>query len=192
MLPRLGSSSLVTKWLAITIVASVIGALDGGFLMHWLSLVPHKILAGEVWRLATWPFVEPGPLALVLTCMAIFRFGSELSVSWGQRRLAQFTIETLLIAGVCAVILSTITHTPMLHLGGWATGDLLVIAWARQYPNRALSFYGLVTVYGRNLVYLTIAITAAYAIYVGIVEFSPELVTCAIAALYPTSRLARR
>jgi hypothetical protein len=192
MLPRLGSSSLVTKWLAITIVVSVIGALDGGFLMHWLSLVPHRILAGEVWRLATWPFVEPSPVELVLTCMAIFRFGTELSVSWGPRRLARFAIETLLIAGVVAVILSTITHTPMRHLGGWAVGDLLVIAWARQFPNRALTFYGLVTVYGRNLVHLTIAITAVYAIYVGIVEFSPELVTCAIAALYPTSRLARR
>lgn len=192
MLPRLGSSSLVTKWLAITIVVSVIGALDGGFLMHWLSLVPHRILAGEVWRLATWPFVEPSPVELVLTCMAIFRFGTELSVSWGPRRLARFAIETLLTAGVVAVILSTITHTPMRHLGGWAVGDLLVIAWARQFPNRALTFYGLVTVYGRNLVHLTIAITAVYAIYVGIVEFSPELVTCAIAALYPTSRLARR
>ena len=40
MFPRLGSSSLVTKWLAITIIASVIGAMDGGFLMHWASLIP--------------------------------------------------------------------------------------------------------------------------------------------------------
>lgn len=192
MLPRLGSSSLVTKWLVLTIAASVIGALDGGFLMHWASLIPHRVLGGEVWRLATWPFVEPGPLALVITCMSIFKFGTELSVSWGERRLARFTIETLLIAGVAGVIVSTITHTPMLHLGGWATGDLLVIAWARQFPNRALNFYGLVTMYGRNLVHLTIAITAVYAIYAGIVAFSPELVTCAIAALYPMSRLGRR
>src|SRR4051794_40775440 len=132
MLPRLGSSSLVTKWLAVTIIASVIGALDGGFLMHWASLIPHRILAGEVWRLATWPFVEPGPVGLIFSCMAIFKFGTDLSASWGERRLAQRAIETLLIAGVCGVIISTITHTPMLHLGGWATGDLLLIAWARQ------------------------------------------------------------
>ena len=192
MWPRLGSSSLVTKWLVVTIAVSVIGALDGGFLMHWASLIPHRVLAGEVWRLATWPFVEPGPFALVITCMSIFKFGTELSVRWGDRRLARFVIETLLIAGVSAVILSTITHTPMLHLGGWASGDLLVIAWARQFPDRQLTLYGMMTVSGRNLVYLTIAITAAYAIYAGIVAFSPELVTCAIAALYPTSRLSRR
>lgn len=191
MLPRLGSSSLVTKWLAVTIIASVIGAMDGGFLMYWASLVPHKILAGEVWRLATWPFVEPGPVGLIFTCMAIFKFGTELSVRWGERRLARFTIEILLIAAVSGVILSTITHTPILHLGGWATGDLLVIAWARQFPTRQLTLDGLVTVSGQTLVYLTCAITGAYAIYVGIVAFSPELVTCAIAALYPTSRLAR-
>jgi membrane associated rhomboid family serine protease len=188
MWPRIGQSSLVTKWLAITIAASLIGVIDGGFMIHWASLVPHRVLSGEVWRLVTWPFVEVAPLELILTCMAIYKFGTELSVRWGERRLFRFAAEILLIAGVVGVIASTITHTPLLHLGGWAVGDLLVIAWARQFPNRALSFYGLVTVHGRQLVYLTIAITAVYAVYIGIVPFAPELTACVLAAFYRPTR----
>jgi membrane associated rhomboid family serine protease len=184
MWPRIGQSSLVTKWLAITIAASIIGTLDGGFLFKWASLIPHRVLTGEVWRLVTWPFVEVGPVGLILTCLSIYKFGTELSVRWGERRLARFVIEVMLIAGVVGVIASTITHTPMLHLGGWAVGDLLVIAWARQFPNRALTLYGLVTVHGRNLVHLTLAITAVYAIYVGIVRFTPELTACLLAMFY--------
>jgi membrane associated rhomboid family serine protease len=189
MLPRIGQSSLVTKWLAITIAASLIAAMDGGFLIRWASLIPHRILTGEVWRLVTWPFVEPGPFELILTCMAIYRFGTELSVRWGERCLARYVAEILLIAGVVGVVASTVTHTPMLHLGGWAVGDVLVISWARQFPNRALSFYGLVTVHGRHLVHLTLAITAVYAIYIGIVRFTPEVTACLLAAFYKPSRL---
>lgn len=189
MWPRIGQSSLVTKWLAITIAASLFAAMDGGLLITWASLIPHRVLEGQVWRLVTWPFVEPGPFELILTCMAIYKFGTELSVRLGERRLLRYAAEILLISGVVGVIASTITHTPMLHLGGWAVGDLLVITWARQFPNRALSFYGMITVHGRQLVHLTLAITAVYAIYIGVVRFMPELTACLLAAFYKPSRL---
>ena len=69
MLPRLGSSKLISTWIWITLVASIAAAVSGG-LMGWAALAPARIWRGEVWRLATWVFVEPGALALILTCGA--------------------------------------------------------------------------------------------------------------------------
>ena len=76
------SSKLISTWLAVTIAASIIAALDDGWLASWAALSPARIWRGEIWRLATWALVEIGPMSLVLTCVAIYKFGGDLAVRW--------------------------------------------------------------------------------------------------------------
>lgn len=193
MLPRLGSSKLVSTWIWITVLASIAAALSGG-LAGWAALAPARIWRGEVWRLATWVFVEPGALALILTCASIYKFGGELAPRWGDRRLRRFLIEILGGAAVVTALLGLVS-TEVWHrgyLGGWAASDVLVIAWARQYPDSVLVLYGLLRLNGRNLITAVIAITCAYAIFVGPLAMAPELLACAAAYSYPGAWLARR
>jgi membrane associated rhomboid family serine protease len=193
MLPRLGSSKLVSAWIWITVLVSIAAALSGG-LAGWLALAPARIWRGEVWRLLTWVFVEPGALALVLTCASLHKFGGDLAPRWGERRLVRFAIEILGGAAVATTLLALISaevwHRG--YSGGWATCDVLVIAWARQYPDSDLVLYGLVRLSGRNLVAVVIATTCAYAIFAGPLAMVPELLACAAAYGYPGTWLARR
>lgn len=176
----------------VTLAASVVAALDGGWVAHWAALAPSRIWQGEVWRLITWPFVEPGPLSLLLTCASIYKFGGELAFAWGDRRVRRFVAEVLLAAAAVTCVLAKIAGaTYLCRLGGWAVADTLVIAWARQFPGRTLVLYGLVALRGRELVTVTVAITALYAIYAGPIALAPELFACFAAAAYPGRRLAR-
>jgi membrane associated rhomboid family serine protease len=192
MLPRLGSSKLISTWIWITIAASVAAALSGG-LQHWAALAPARIWRGEVWRLVTWVFVEPGALALILTCASIYKFGGELAPRWGDRRLRRFAIQILGAAAVATALLGLISAEVWRahYLGGWAVCDVLVIAWARQYPDSVLVVYG-VRLNGRNLIAGVIAITGVYALFAGPLAMAPELVACVAAYSYPGAWLARR
>lgn len=193
MLPRLGSSKLISTWIWITLVASIAAAVSGG-LMEWAALAPARIWRGEVWRLVTWAFVEPGALSLILTCASIYKFGGELAPRWGDRRLRRFMIEILGGAAVVTALLGLVS-TEVWHrgyLGGWAVCDVLVIAWARQYPDSVLVLYGMVQLSGRNLITAVIAITCTYALFAGPLAMAPELLACAAAYSYPGAWLARR
>jgi membrane associated rhomboid family serine protease len=191
VLPRIGSS-FVTRWMAVTLVASLVAILDGGWLAHWASLVPARVAHGEVWRLVTWPLVQLAPIGLVLTCLSIYKFGGELAVVWGDRRLQRFAVQLVLAAGASACVLAGVAGASYLdRLGGWAIIDVLVIAWARQFPTRTLVLYGLVGLRGRDLVRVTCAISGVFAIYFGPVTMAPELAACALAAWYPAAWLRR-
>jgi membrane associated rhomboid family serine protease len=194
MIPRLGSSKLVSRWIALMVAASAIAALDGGWLGTWAAFAPSRIWRGEVWRLATWVFVEGSALQLVLTCVAIYHFGGQLAPRWGERRLRRFMVEVLggsaVVAAVLALISSELWRT--YRVGGWAVGDALVIAWARQYPDSTLVLYGLLRLRGKDLITVVIGITAIYAIFAGPLRCALELIVCAAAYGYPVERLVRR
>ena len=186
------ASKLVTRWIAVTLAASIVAAVDGGWLAHWAALAPARIWQGEVWRLVTWPFVETSPLGLVLTCVAIYKLGGDLADRWGDRRLLRFARHVVLSAAVVTAIAGAIPGLGYVNrLGGWAICDALVIAWARQFPARTLTVYGMLTVGGRELVSITVAVAIVFAIYFGPMTMAPELIACAAAALYPTSWLRR-
>ena len=190
MLPRIGSSKFVSHWILLTLAASIIAALDGGWLWQWAALEPAKVWHGEVWRLATWPLIEGGPLALVFTCLAIYKFGGELAVVWGDQRLWRFARRVVLAASVVTCVLAALTGGGHLHrLGGCAVADALVIAWARQFPQRGLTLYGLVTLRGRDLVTVTVGVAVLFALYFGPIATAPELVACLAAAAYPRGLL---
>lgn len=191
MLPR-PASRLVARWIVATLAVSIVAVVDGGWLASWLALAPARIWHGELWRLVSWPLVVLGPVGLVLTCAAIYKFGGELAVRWGDRRLRRFVGEIVVAAGVATTVVAAIAgHGELWRTGGWAVTDALVIAWARQFPDRTLVLYGLLALRGRELISVTIAITGVFAVYVGPLTMMPELVACAAAAAYP-ARLLRR
>jgi membrane associated rhomboid family serine protease len=192
MLPRLGSSKLVSNWILITLGASIVAALDGGWLARWTALEPSRIFRGEVWRLVTWPFIEAGPISLVITCVFIYRFGSDLAHTWGERKLVRFSTHILVGAAVVTCLLNALVGGHAAHLGGWAVPDLLVIAWARQFPDRPLELYGVLQVRGEQLVNMTVGAMVLFAIFLGPLEVAPELAACVAAAVYPREWLRKR
>ena len=183
---------VVKQWIVIAVVMSVIAALDGGWLASWAALVPVKVWHGQLWRLVSWPLVQHGPIAIAMTCAAIYKFGGELTTYWGERRLRRFVAQLVIGASLVTCIAASLVGAGELHrLGGWAMTDLLLIAWARQYPDRALVLYGLVTLRGRDLVRITLGVVVLFAVFYGPIAMMPELAACAAAATYPRGWLRR-
>lgn len=192
MATRFGSSKLVERWIAATLGVSVIAALDGGFTYSMLCLSPTKIFHGQLWRLVTWPLVELGPIGLIITCASIYKFGGELAVRWGDRRLRRFVLQIVVAAAVVTCLLAALFGLTWLsRAGGWAITEALTIAWARQFPTAQLRIYGLLVLSGDRLIMFTMASAVVFALYAGIVPMAPELVACAAAAMYPREWLMR-
>lgn len=190
MLPRFGTSKLCDNAIVVVLAASVIAWLDGGFLSQWLSLAPSRVLHGQLWRLVTWPLVEHSVLQLIFTCAAIYKFGGELSVRWGDRRLRRFVLEIVIAAATITCILALVTGRGYLvRAGGWALSDALVIAWARQFPNGTVVIYGVLALRGRQLINVTVGASVLFAIALGPVRMAPELCACLLTATYPRARL---
>jgi membrane associated rhomboid family serine protease len=193
MVPRIGSSKLVSTWILVTLAVSIVAAVDGGLVGEWLALTPARIVRGEVWRLVTWVFIVPSPMSLVFTCAVIYKFGGELAPRWGDRRLRRYVLELVLAAGLATtlggLVFDSMWYTP--HVGSWGVNDALVIAWARQYPNAVIQLYGLVQLGGSRLVAFTVGVTCLVALFVGPFWMFPALVMCFGAAYYPAERLHR-
>ncbi|MDQ3338393.1 MAG: DUF1751 domain-containing protein [Myxococcota bacterium] len=194
MLPRIGSSKVVSTWIFVTLCASIVAMLDGGWLERWTALEPDQIWRGQIWRVGTWALIELGPMALVLTCVSIYKFGGELAPRWGERRLRRFALQIIIGAGVVTALVALLSDHAwqMRRCGGWAVSDALVIAWARQYPSATLRLYGLIELSGRQLIGFTVGVTVLIAISTSPFVMAPELVACFVAAMYPRDWLSRR
>jgi hypothetical protein len=185
VLPRLDSSKLVTPWILATLVLSIGSALSGGHVADWLALAPSAIWHGQVWRLVTWPLVELSPMSLIVTCGAIYKLGTPLAVRWGERRLRRFVFHIVLASGLGATLVATLFGAHLWRCGGWAVGDLLVIAWARQFRDASLQFYGVIELQGDRIVIFACAVPALFALYYGPLYLAPELFACAATVMYP-------
>jgi membrane associated rhomboid family serine protease len=183
---------LVKRWIALTLAASIVAAVDGGWLASWLALAPSRIWHGEVWRLVTWPAIEYSPLQLVFTCIAIYKFGGDLAIRWGERRLQRFMLQIVVGAAAVTTLLALVAgNRYMQRTGGWAVIDVLVIAWARQFPTLPIRLYSMIVLRGRDVIRLTVAVAILFAIYYGPIVMGPELFACTAAAAYPNGWLRR-
>ncbi len=180
-------SKLVTWWIVVTVAASIVAALDGGHLASWAALVPPRIWHGEVWRLVTWPLIERSPFSVVVRCVVIYRFAGALVPAWGDRRLLRFVARIVVIAGVATCLIALVSHDAgASRLGGWTITEILVIGWARQFPDRTLFvFEGLFRLRGRGAVGFIALFTLVLAGFVGPLAIVPELVACVAAIGYP-------
>jgi membrane associated rhomboid family serine protease len=194
MAARLGSSNLNSTWILVTLGASIITLIDGGWLAYWAALMPERIWHGQIWRVFTWAFVELGPVSVMATCVTIYKFGGDLAPRWGDRRLRRFIMQIVIACGVVTAVAGCFSQQSMymFRCGGWALGDALVISWARQFPHRQLRLFGgLLQLGGQQLVALTVGVTVLFAIGSSPFVMAPEIVACLAAALYPRSWLTR-
>jgi membrane associated rhomboid family serine protease len=164
----------------ITLVLSLLSAFGdrhAGGLFELVALVPGLVLRGQIWRLATWLFVEPSPIGLIFTCLSLYWFAAPLAQSWGSRRFLVFfaTVMAAAASVTCLIALFDPTVAASMYLGGYAMGAALLVAWGLTFPNQVVRFYFLIPITGFWIAWLTVAITAIYAVYTGWAAHLPEL-----------------
>jgi len=153
--------------------ASLVGHLTG--LAAWGILVPAAVLEGEIWRLVTWTFLDRDPIGLIFAALMLLSFGRDLAWAWGSRRLFLTWLGFGAASGLAAVLLALAIPMPSAWSGPWALVLALMVAWGLLFPERQMSFWGVLPLTGRNLVWLTIGGTLFYGAFSGLRAMAPHL-----------------
>jgi len=166
--------------IVVTLVLSLAVALTdrhAGSIFERTALVPGAVWQGQVWRLATWTFVEQGPLGLIFGCLFLYWFGGELGRLWGSPRFLQVYLGVGLFAALATCLLARIDSALLdeHYLGGWAASAGLTIAWGLSFPDRVIRIYFVLPIRGVILAWGTVGLTVVYAVYSGWQSLLPEL-----------------
>lgn len=150
-------------------LAVAFGDRHAGGLFEWVSLTPRDVWHGQVWRLLTWPFVEPGPIGLIFTCLFLWWFGTDLAREMGSARWLTLFGAIALIAAVGTCLVAQVDPAVMEHpyLGGWALGSAMIVAWGLWFPHRVVLLFFIIRIRGFWLAWLTVTMTVVFAVYAG-------------------------
>jgi hypothetical protein len=141
------------------------------------TLVPSLVWHGHVWRLVTWPWIEPSPLSLIFTCLLIYWFGRDLGFEWGAKRFLYVFGGVIVLAAAATCLVALVDHEVLdqSYTGGWALTAALTVAWGLSFPDRVVRIYFVLPIRGYWLAWLTVAVTVIYAVYAGWEHYLPEL-----------------
>jgi len=156
--------------------ASLLGQLTGTAGLG--ALLPLPVQEGELWRLVTWTFLSASPLELIFTTLMLVWFGRDLAWAWGTRRLL-LTWLGFGVASGAAVVLLSLVDPPMARAafaGPSAVMAALIVAWGLLYPERHLSFWGVLPLTGSQLVWITIGGTVFFGVFGGLRAVAPDLI----------------
>ena len=159
-------------------------------LIALLDLQPERVLRGELWRLFTWTFLELNPLGLIFACLLLAWLGRDLSAAWGHWRFVGVYLGFAAAVGLTTCLIGLLLPgvRGQSYATAWAMGDALLIAWATHFPTRQILLYFVLPIGGRNLIVLTIAGTALFALFSHPFYYVPHFVAIAfmlVFARYP-------
>lgn len=166
--------------LVVTLAASLLAAFTSRHaapIFELASFVPELVLRGQIWRLVTWPFVEPSPISLIFECLFLWWFGRDLADEWGSRRFLQVWFGITLFASIVTMLVALVDPDVRAerYLGGVTIGEALIVAWGLWFPERVVRIYFVLPIKGYWLAWGTIALTVIYAIYSGWASLLPTL-----------------
>jgi membrane associated rhomboid family serine protease len=160
----------ISRVVLLVIVATVVGTIFTVNVTTALVLVPELVLRGEVWRLVTWPLVQPDPLGLIFACLFFWFMGPDLGYAWGP---GGYLLRYLTVAAATGVVtcLVALAFPPLQRvgfvLGAWSLVDAFVMAWALMFPQRQVYQFFMLPMSGKNLVYFTVGANVVFALLSG-------------------------
>ncbi len=175
----------MTRILFVTLlVISLVGTLTEkrfGVGVSSLNFQVPKVLAGEVWRLFTYPFVESSPLNLIISLLILWLFGSWFESRWGQRDFLKFFVLSSVGAALLAIPIGMFL-TGVIGLkeigigeGPGAARDAMLVAMAMTAPDSNILFGFVLPMRARTVVFVLLGIQVVFAIQGGASAFSMTL-----------------
>jgi membrane associated rhomboid family serine protease len=129
--------SMTQLLLLVTIGASLLAFASGGQAFAAFALWP--LGSGFApWQLVTYALLHGGLLHLAFNMYGLWMFGSALEQVWGARRLLQYYLVSVLVAGLVQLVVAS--GSPMAYPTVGASGGLfgLLLGYAMLFPQRRL------------------------------------------------------
>jgi hypothetical protein len=143
-----GTAAVFATLCAISIVIYGLEPADKPFLSK-LILFPSKVLDGEVWRIATWPFAngfDERLLWVAVSVALLWYFGARLEAQTGRIRFGIFLLAVVLLPGIAGTLLD-------LPQAGLRPVQLVVLlVYIAEYPH--VRFFFGIPAWALGLVYV--------------------------------------
>jgi membrane associated rhomboid family serine protease len=110
----------IIKTLMIANLAVFIASVAFPLVGHFGTVSPADVwLHQQFWRPFTYMWLHAGPMHLAFNMLALWMFGSQLAMTWGEQRFLRY----YLVCGVGAgVLISSVPFLPV--LAGWSEGTM--------------------------------------------------------------------
>lgn len=148
-----------------------------------LFLDPRAVLAGQVWRVFTWPFVDSLSLWTILSLVLLWYFGRDLEAQVGRRSMATLYVGMWASLTVISLVVHLVSGSGQMY-GLGLIQFIVLLLWIAEYPQRPFFFGIRAWVVGTVLLGLQLLLMLAGARWA-------DLITL-VGALLFTAVLARR
>jgi membrane associated rhomboid family serine protease len=107
----------------------------------------------KIWTLVTGPFLEISLASLIFQCLALWWFVPTLERWWGTKRFLIFFAATSLVGTIAGTLMGLLTGVPEPILGYDPFVYASIIAFGILYGKQPVSFFGVLPMTGRQLMY---------------------------------------
>ncbi len=111
---------------------------------HYVVLFPSAVVKQfQVWRLLTWPLVQPADVSdLLWACAGLYFFATDLEEAYGTKRFLLFSVLATVLSGIVATVYglfhSSYFTEPVMGLASF--GFAVTAAWGVTFPHKRLFF----------------------------------------------------
>jgi membrane associated rhomboid family serine protease len=175
----------VTRWLCIGLIGCSllfkVTERNLGFGTADLIFVIDAVLAGQVWRIATYPLVHTSAFGLIVSAIVLFLFGRFFETQWGSRDYLRFFVVSAVGAALLAIPISFAVRWLLnfndvaMAAGPGPIFDAMLMAMALTLPNSNVLLGFVLPVRARNLVYVLLGIEVISAVMNGAATLSVTL-----------------
>jgi len=127
-------------------------------LVAHLAVIPRSVARGQLWRMVTYPLVQPIDItSLMYGALGLYFFGGPLEEQWGTRRFLFFSFLVVLLSGLVATLygfVHPVFYTQPVY-GVAPVSYAMTAAWGTRFPNARLLFP---PVSGKVLVWIILGI----------------------------------
>lgn len=135
--PLYAAHFIVAIYVATMLVTTLLYATGGQPFLNQLAFNSPEVLRGQVWRVATYGFVNPPSIWFVIDMFMIVWFGRELEKFFGRRVFLRLYAGMYFLSPLLLTAMGFFRPT---FLSGQTGGFALFVAFATVYPSVPLLF----------------------------------------------------
>lgn len=105
-----------------------------------LAFSLDRVLAGEVWRVVTWPLANSVNIFGLLNVLLLWMFGTELENQVGRAKMARLLLGIWAVLTLVSAAVSFIPGTHAVLAGIGMVQFLVMLLWIAEYPRRPFFF----------------------------------------------------
>ena len=103
-------------------------------------LTTDSILAGQVWRLFTWPLANQVSLWTLIAFAMLWYFGTSIEVGLGKKKMLQLYLEVWLALTASTFVVGLLFPGSTAMAGMGQIEFLILLLWIAEYPTRRFFF----------------------------------------------------